>query len=275
MLILLSVCLLLPNFLPFHLVPNSPKKASWDQFDGIFPDRLQSIAQVLRFTDSTAQAQGTGNDTLQYANLLAKVVRKRFYHGYSSYSVQENWLASVAGATIWYDLSAIVLPDDILKYPFAACSQQSIVMMECFKRKGIDYRKVGFTHHFALEGRIDGQWYFFDTNLEPDFTRIPRKSFRALQQDNSLYAIYQQKLDSAGLNYGLAGVHYGRVNEAPAPRAMLFQLVTGWTSRLLWLLPLAVCFVSYFGKRKGREKTMQAGQVIHIRTHTYSTVEKI
>jgi hypothetical protein len=48
------------------------------------------------------------------------------------------------GEFVWSHLSAIVLPEDILKYPMAACSQQSIIMMECFKKIGVDYRKVGF-----------------------------------------------------------------------------------------------------------------------------------
>ena len=33
------------------------------------------------------------------------------------------------------DLNAIVIPNDILKHPMAACSQQSIIGMEVFKKK--------------------------------------------------------------------------------------------------------------------------------------------
>ena len=158
--------------------------------------------------------------------------------------LKENWMAALAGATVWDHLSAIVLPDDILKYSMAACSQQSIVMMECFKRKGIDYRKIGFDHHFALEGTIHGQWYFFDTNMEPDFSVVPRSSFASLKKNNELYTIYKAQLDSTGLEYGLANQFYGKVNQAPAPRASFFHSATKLFSRILWLFPLLLAFVN-------------------------------
>jgi hypothetical protein len=111
--------------------------------------------------------------------------------------------------------------------------------------------------------------------MEPDFARIPRKSFRALQVDNSLYTIYQQKLDSSGLDYSLAGVHYGKINEAPAPRAAVFQVVTWWLSHLLWLLPLAVFFITFFGDRKKARKTATPSPVFNLRVHKYRMKEKV
>lgn len=46
----------------------------------------------------------------------------------------------------------LFIPDDIMQYPMAACSQQSIVLMEFFRKKSIPYRKIGFDHYFELEG---------------------------------------------------------------------------------------------------------------------------
>lgn len=240
----LSLALLLPNFFSKHLTSLALTKAAWDQFDPSLVSKLQDVNGVLQYTDSLAKEKGAFQDALNYANVLAEVVRKRFYHGYSHYSLKENWLASLAGVTVWNDLSAIVLPDDILKYPMAACSQQSIVMMECFKRKGIDYRKIGFDHHFALEANIHGQWYFFDTNMEPDFSVVPRSSFASLKRNNELYTIYKARLDSTGLEYGLANQFYGKVNQAPAPRASFFHSATKLLSRILWLFPLLLAFVN-------------------------------
>ena len=70
------------------------------------------------------------------------------------------------------DLSAIVIPNDILKQPMAACSQQSIIGMEVFKRKGFKVRKVGFFYdgyggHFCFEAFFYNRWHFFDPDLEP------------------------------------------------------------------------------------------------------------
>ena len=70
-------------------------------------------------------------------------------------------------------LSAIVVPDDILKYPLAACSQQSIVGMKVLMDKGFNIRRVGFDDpviggHFCYEVNYGNDWHFFDPNREPD-----------------------------------------------------------------------------------------------------------
>ena len=244
LLLLLSLVLLLPNFFSGHLTTLPRTNAVSDQFDTGLAASVQSIDALLHYADSVAIKKDIRQDSLKYANILAEVVRKRFYHGFSHYSLKENWIASLAGVLVWHHLSAIVLPDDILKYPMAACSQQSIVMMECFKRRGVDYRKVGFNHHFALEGKIYGQWYFFDTNMEPDFSVIPRTSFASLKKNNELYTVYKAQLDSVGIEYGLANQFYGKVNQAAAPRASLFHSLTKLLSRGLWLIPLLMIFVN-------------------------------
>ncbi len=117
--------------------------------------------------NTQANEQAIKKNSLAYFEVLSSLVRKRFYHAYSHYSLKENWIAAVAGKFSLYDLSAIVIPDDIMQYPMAACSQQSIVMMDCFKRLGMPFRKVGMTGHYACEGFIENGWYYFDTDKEP------------------------------------------------------------------------------------------------------------
>ncbi len=253
-LIVLGLVLLLLNFLPWNHVTLPEKGHTWESFDENLVSRIRSVDDLLAFADSQANAQQVGTDTLKYATILNRAVKARFYHGYSHYNFSENWIASIAGMA-WDHLSAIVIPDDILKYPMAACSQQSIVMMKCFQRKGIDYRKVGFDHHFALEGNIDGKWYFFDPDLEPDFSVVKRTGYDSLIADNHLYAIYSSRLDSASLDQGLANHHFGAVNTPPAPRASLFHKATKVLSRILWLLPFGM--VIYMTRKKKRMRFVQ------------------
>ncbi|MGZ5254217.1 MAG: hypothetical protein ACXWV2_12320 [Chitinophagaceae bacterium] len=254
LLITLGVVLLVLNFLPWNHVSLPEKGHTWESFNTELVPRIRSVDDLLAVADSTAKAQNIGNDTLKYATIVNRIVKARFYHGYSHYSFSENWIASIAGMG-WDHLSAIVIPDDILKYPMAACSQQSIIMMKCFQKKGIDYRKVGFDHHFALEGNIGGKWYFFDPDLEPDFSKVTRTGYETLIADNHLYAIYTSRLDSASLDQGLANHHFGMINKSPAPRATLFHQATKWLSRILWLLPFGM--VLYMTRRKKRVSVSQ------------------
>lgn len=247
-LLVLCLCLLLPSFLPLHFYDLSREKLKWEVFDPALVDRLRSVDAVLTYTDSLAAAEEVMLNTLDYGILINRIINNRFYHGYSHYSLNENWTAAVAGKIIWHHLSAIVLPDDILKYPMAACSQQSIVMMECLRRKGIPFRTVGFDHHFAIEAYFDG-WYYFDANMEPDFTEVKRESVQTLLDNGKLQELYKNAMSPAEVDYFLANPYYGEINVLPAANATIFHKVMKALSRTLWLLPLVAFVFPFFARR--------------------------
>ncbi|MBS1488890.1 MAG: hypothetical protein JST43_15015 [Bacteroidetes bacterium] len=237
--------------MPIHLhqINLNNEKASWDEFDPTYVKKFQRVDDIVSYADSILYSDNSMYDTLKYAEIVGKILRNRFYHGYSYYSLKENWIAALAGATIYNNLAAIVLPDDILKYPLAACSQVSIVRTECFRRRNITYRSVRFKEHYAMEGKIAGNWYYFDSNLEPDFSIVPRKSIKYLIDNNELPIIYKDHIDSAKLKTELEFLGYGELNQVAAPRAKLFHICTKFLSKTLWLLPLVWVFLMYRKRR--------------------------
>src|SRR5688572_7547828 len=84
-----------------------------EEYDPSYFSRFQTIESILKDAD---QKFGKGNRSLDYYNHIATILRKRFYHGFSHYSFGENALAYFSGY-VWDHLSAIVIPDDILKHP--------------------------------------------------------------------------------------------------------------------------------------------------------------
>lgn len=242
-LLLLSFLLLLPNFLPIHLTELRKEKKDWDTFRPEMVAEISSVDELVRRADSAAKTKGPEHYKFHYAQALDTLVRSRFYHGYSHYNLSQNWMTALTGKLVFKDVSAIVKPDDILKYPMAACSQQSMVMMEALRRKGIGYRKVAFNTHYALEANIDGKWYYFDTNTEPDFSGVGMTSFDSIWTHKRLNSMYAGRADSAIVVGPLRFKEYGPENAAPAKNATLFHNVTGWASKLLWLLPLATAFL--------------------------------
>jgi hypothetical protein len=136
----------------------------------------------------------------------------------------------------------------------AACSQQSIVLKECFKSAGIDYRQVGLAGHFVLEGRVERKWMLFDPNLEPQFPK-GRKSLNSLIQTGELAAAYQQSLSPEHLHTMFTKPVYGATNAPIAPNGTLFQQVTHFLSLVLPLgLPLAGLFYLVVRSKKIRWK---------------------
>jgi hypothetical protein len=204
----------------------------WEAFDPSLVSRLRSIDDVLNYTDSSCAGQQ--RQSLDYVRFLSKTFSERFYHGYSHYTFQDNWMAYLSGKVIWSHLSAIVLPNDILKHPQAACSQVSIALAEALKRIGIPYRKVGLRNHFVLEAYINNKWYLFDANMEPQFPN-GRKSLAELKAAHELYEGYKGKLSPIQADYTFSVIKYGRANEALAPNASVFHKITAILS---FLVPL-------------------------------------
>lgn len=212
----------------------------WEEYDSSYFNRFQNVQDIISYSDSSL---GTNKrNSLAYYNFVAGIIRKRFYHGFSYYSFSDNPLSHLAGSLIWSNLSAIVIPDDIMKHPMAACSQQSLVLIEVFKRNQISYRKISFNGHFALEGFIENQWRFFDTNMEPKLSPA-RQSVDALETKGNIYMAYSNTgLGLSYLQHVLGNPVHGRVNEALALKTRMFHqicflLVSKWF--LLGVLILA------------------------------------
>lgn len=243
---------------------------AWEEYDSTLFYRLQNVGDLLSYADSALGVNA--RHSRAYSEFLAGTIRKRFFHGYSYYSIADNWLAWLAGVTFWDHLHAVVLPDDIMKFPNAACSQQAIVLKECFLAIGIAYREVNLTGHFVLEGKVEGQWLLFDTNLEPRFSK-GRKSLEALTYNNELGLAYKHILSPQRLQVMFSNPIYKKENAPIAQNGVLFQQITGFLSKVLPLvLPLSLIF--YFILRKKREPAVSTVRFVAITTpHTLEKVE--
>jgi hypothetical protein len=215
----------------------------YEEYDPSYFSRFQTIESIIKDAD---QKFGEGNRSLNYYNHIATILRKRFYHGFSYYSFGENALAYISGLA-WNHLSAIVIPEDILKHPNAACSQQAIVLIEIFRRTNTDFRKVSLEGHYVLEGFIDNEWRFFDTNIEPDIMHN-RKSFEQMVATNSLPEAYKKtKISSDLVNSWSKNYSYGKINEIPASNATLFHQLGFWfQTRFLFIVFLCWAFTWLF-----------------------------
>lgn len=233
-----------------HVPATSP--VSEDLYDPILVKQLRSVDDLMAHTDSVARSKNIGLQSVAYWNEMAQVLRYRFYHGYAYYTPADNWIAYLSGTLVWDHLHAIVVPDDILKHPMAACSQQSIVLMACMKRRGVPHRAVKFAHHYAVEGRLEDRWVYFDTNMEPVLWAGERQSFTTYRERGRFEQMYAHRLDPIRSSFVLQFRSYGDESAAPAPNATIFHKVTGGVSRLLWVLPL-VCFV-YINHRRSVER---------------------
>lgn len=224
----------------------TPKYNGRELFDPSLA-RLSSIDKLTEYCDSIYKKKIAENPTATfeetYPPIASFAVRNRFYHGYSSYSVNDNYMALALEPFTGKWMSAIVLPDDIMKYPYAACSQQSIVTMELLKRKGFTTRKIIFINgkengHFAFETYYKGSWHFSDPNLEPNRDLLISRnnpSVATLAADKELLLAAYAHLPREKVLAIFGKFSYGVPNRFPAPRAAFYQHTTKVLSYISWI----------------------------------------
>jgi hypothetical protein len=235
--LLLALLLFLP--LLFNISPGgTPVYNNKEKFDPSL-SRLNSLHRLINYSDSSAIANQTKIGSLSYGVLVASILRKRFYHGFSYYTFQNNWIAVASQYIFGKELASLVNPEEILKFPYAGCSQQAIVLMAVMKDKKIPYRSVGFPHHYATELQFKNNWYFFDPNMEPQIKVNERKEDKWKRSADYLKKYYNG--NNQYLNWAFGNsvpIIFGRPNADPAPHASIFQAVTKYLSKILWILPL-------------------------------------
>ena len=180
-------------------------------------------------------ARTKAHDPRSLADGADEFVRQRFYHAYSFFDLRQDWLAYLAGFA-WIDLRSPVRPDDILKHPQAACSQQVIVFEALARRLGLDAASVRMDQHMAAAVKIDGEWQVYDADREITPRSYPLS--KLIAADPSVLATY----GSAGRALDLGAqakagqIHLTDVDRNPALHASLFHRVTHFFSDYGWLL---------------------------------------
>ncbi len=149
---------------------DSPNGAVNERFDGRFGAVRTIRSMVSVHTVLCSGPLKTTLDTAAYIGCLDSLMQLNFVHGYSTYGLGDNYIAYALGTWVRSDISAIVLPDDIMKHTRGACSQQAIAFLEVLRRQGYRVRgvrlKSSLAGHYAAAVYYGGAWRFYDTNLE-------------------------------------------------------------------------------------------------------------
>lgn len=231
-----------------YYLPEYDSKEAYDP--GL--SRLNTMEKLRNYCDSLSRViygLTSVHDSIgeaQYAATVSDVIRNKFYHGYSHYGFSNNYFALLGERIFNKELSAIVLPEDIVKYPYAACSQQSIVAMELLRSKKITTRVIGFDGkkyggHFCFEAFYENGWHFFDTDVEPDasvLNKMGRPDIATLAANDSVLLYAYRHLAAEKTLMLFKQYFYKEPNAPQAPRASIYQYLTKILSVTFWILPL-------------------------------------
>ena len=192
------------------------------------------------------------SDTSKIVNTIDDILRSRFYHTYSEYSMRDNWVAYLCSKTLFWGIKHPVIPDDIMKYPMAACSQQGLVFQSMLERYKVRYATINMSGttesvggHYAVSAFYNADWHFFDSNIEPKKIK-GNPSVEKLIQSNTLVSMYPPHVRQ-WLEQKVAQNLITRtdVNHKRGERMYAFQYVTNILSAWLWLV-MGVAWVVLF-----------------------------
>jgi hypothetical protein len=217
--------------------------------------RIQSLGDLEK--EIAKRLNNNFKDTGKILDTLDFILRKRFYHSFSEFTLNENWIAKFVGKTIWSDLGFKVNPEDILKGAKAACSQQSLIFQAMCQRYGINYGVTSFGHtpnynvgHFAVNAFYGNEWHYFDTNLEPlkvkgnpSVDKLLKDSILSeMYKNTDYYEFMKEKIAFNAINK----LH--NINKYSARNALLFHRITDFLSDWLWLILVIYGSILYFQK---------------------------
>ena len=261
-LLVLSVTFFVFNFIDYDLDKVYSKVYIHEAYDPTLI-RLNTFKKFTYYVDSVSANRNIKQGSLEYAIEANNIVQNRFYHGYSTLNMKENWIAVVLEKIGPIFFSSRVKPDDILKKSYGLCSQQSIILMELLQSKGLDCRPVKFPDHFTVQCKIDGKWNYFDPNLEPEVLPEQRSNQKWLVNSDSLSMAYKREIafkekynnrtNLIDSTFGKPIVpRYGEINAVQAKYTRLFQTISKPLSKIAFIFPLLLFF--YINRNKGKSK---------------------
>jgi len=193
------------------------------------------------------------------------LLRKKFLHGSSSINLNGNWMLQLIDLSFpSKEITFSISPEDVAKSNRAICSQQAILFQELVKEFGFEYESVGFNipllepiegdidnefNHFASAVKVKNDWYYFDSNLEPEYDRYnPKVYFEILSGQlprlRELYPKYKWAEIEEGMIYSSSR------NKFPAKNGLLIQQASKLISYFGWLLFLVIAFIFYRFSKK-------------------------
>lgn len=203
-----------------------------------FDPRLTTV-RSLDGLEALVKQRSAGLPVKDQVYELETLLSYRFYAGYSRYSFHDNWITWLAAKLVNSEYDAIVDPDQIVRYDWAACSQQAIVTQALLRRMGVPYASIGVIGHFYSAAWIDGEWYMVDPygpsgrdrtrlhKLEEVLTRAGR---------NQIFLTPAAKARSKTYDWQIPKLF--ALDSFPAAHILLFHRITAWASRWLWLVLL-------------------------------------
>jgi len=259
--IVVGITLLLPTFssLLVSLNESNTQLPITEIVDEEYTPDIASINSIHEFESQIRNEIDERNlSGIDVPILVDDYVRQKFYHRYAQMSWYNNWTLSLVDWVFpQYEVMGYMRPEEIVRFDYGICNQQAIVFQTVLMNLGFEYGSIRFSSpdfgHFTSAVKVDNEWYYFDSNLEPRYDRGNSAIFQRIISGDTdvLTNIYGDRFEG----FSSEMVEFGNINEFPASRGVLVQDLTGWFSWYGWTVFLFPGFVVMWYRRRTQEST--------------------
>lgn len=227
----------------------------------IYDPLIGSIKSLQELKNIIYQAiEDKGLSGIEIPIYIDDLLRKKFLHGSSSIPLSGNWFLQFIDKTFpEKEITFSLSPNDIAKSNRAICSQQAVLFQELVKEFGFEYESVGFNipllepilgdsdnefNHYASAVKVANDWYYFDSNLEPEYDRYRSNIYSEILagEQNRLSELYP-KYKWAEIKKGM--IYKSNRNVFPAKNGLLIQQISKIISYYGWLFFLVISYLFY------------------------------
>jgi len=173
------------------------------------------------------------------------IVRRKYFHQTAYILADTNWI--LKGVDYFFPerfFTTAMDPKDLIEKNHGICNQQSIIFQELIKDYKFEYASIRFDisipneqnfGHFVSAVKIDSDWFYFDSNMEPVYDRKNSLIFKqVLEADKKVLKKLYPQYNFDRLTKEM--IDFGDLNRFPAQEGVMFQKITQLLSNSSWFL---------------------------------------
>ena len=190
------------------------------------------------------------------------IVRKKYFHQTAYLAPNNNWVLKISDLLFpSKEFLTAMDPKHLVKKNHGICNQQAIIFQEMIKDYEFQFASIGFDikipeqrnfGHFVSAVKVNKNWFYFDSNLEPHYDRRDSSVLKkVLEADKEILKKLYPRHDFDYVTEEMISFH--SLNEFPAKGGVFFQKITFFFSNFLFLIFLFVSLsLNVLDKRRAK-----------------------
>ena len=233
-------------------LPKDSKEIYDKNFETI--NNLEELKSLIRSEIDKRNYEG-----IDIPIFIDNIVRKKYFHRTAYIPSSTNWVLKIFDFFLpTKEFLTAMDPEDLVKKNHGICNQQAIIFQEIIKDYEFEFASIGFDikipeqenfGHFVSAVKIQEDWFYFDSNMEPNYDRSDPLIFRrVIEADKSLLKKLYPEYNFNLVNKDM--IVFRDLNTFPAKKWVMFQEITLFISNFSWIFFLILAFLLRFIKIK-------------------------